>query len=312
MARGLTTHGMDRFRRIIVAMFTLSLAMPVGCQWRRGLDFHGAKDTSYEKMATQIEYPAESPCTQNSGDPSMNSPPPVTLDNDAKPEYSDITLQEAIRTALANSDVLRDLGGAVVREPETTRTTADTAIAETNPQFGTEAALSAFDAQFSTSTFWEKNDHLLNNEFFGGGTRNLQQDDAVFQAAITKKSATGAQFTIRHNVDYDSNNAPGNQFPSVWERERRSGNSPADFARGGVGVQSHRRAEQHAGAIQRCAGGADQYRRRAHGLRDWRARLDEQRGERLLGFVLWLSRLRSEGQGTRRGARYVAEDLRTV
>jgi hypothetical protein len=133
MARGLTTHCMDCFRPIIVAMLTLSLAMPVGCQWRRGLDFHGARDTSYEKMATQIEYPAESPCTQNSADPSINSPPPVTLDNDSKPEYRNISLQEAIQTALANSDVLRDLGGAVVRAPETTRTTTDTAIAETNP-----------------------------------------------------------------------------------------------------------------------------------------------------------------------------------
>jgi outer membrane protein TolC len=109
------------------------------------------------------------------------------------------------------------LGGAVVRSPDSTRTTADAAIAETDPRFGTEAALSAFDAQFSTSTFWEKNDQLLNNEFFGGGTRNLQQDDAVFQAAITKTAATGSQFTIRHNVEYDSNNAPGNQFPSVWD-----------------------------------------------------------------------------------------------
>jgi outer membrane protein TolC len=217
LARGLTMHSMDRLRRIIVSLLTLSLAMPTGCQWHRGMDFHGAKDASYEKMATQIEYPAESPCTQSSADSSINSPPPVTLDNNNKPEYCDITLQEAIGQALANSDVLRDLGGAVVRAPETTRTTTDAAIAETNPQFGTEAALSAFDAQFSTSTFWEKNDRLLNNEFFGGGTRNLQQDDAVFQAAITKKSATGSQFTIRHNVTYDSNNAPGNQFPSVWD-----------------------------------------------------------------------------------------------
>ena len=111
-------------------------------------------------MATQIEYPAESPCTQNSADPSINSPPPVTLDNDAKPEYWDVSLQEVIQLALANSEVLRDLGGAVVRAPDTTRTTVDTAIAETDPRFGTEAALSAFDAQFSTSTFWEKNDQL--------------------------------------------------------------------------------------------------------------------------------------------------------
>src|SRR4029078_7172728 len=72
------------------------------------------------------------------------------------------------------------------------------------------------DAQFMTSTFWEKNDRALNNEFFGGGTRLLQQDAGVFQTAITKRAATGSQFTIRHNVDYDANNAPGNVFASAW------------------------------------------------------------------------------------------------
>jgi outer membrane protein TolC len=216
-ARGLMTHGMDAFRRTIVVLLTTSMVMPAGCQWRRGADFHSTPEACYIKMATQIEYPAESPCTQNSGDPSVNSPPPVTLTDDKKPEYWDVSLQEVIQLSLANSEVLRDLGGATVRAPDTTRTTADVAIVETDPRFGTEAALSAFDAQFSTSTIWEKNDQLLNNQFFGGGTRNLQQDDAVFQAAITKTAATGSQFTIRHNVTYDQNNAPGNQFPSVFD-----------------------------------------------------------------------------------------------
>ena len=38
----------------------------------------------------------------------------------------------------------------------------------------------------------------------------------MFQAAITKRAVTGSQFTIRHNVDYDANNAPGNLFDSAW------------------------------------------------------------------------------------------------
>ena len=38
----------------------------------------------------------------------------------------------------------------------------------------------------------------------------------MFQTAITKRAVTGSQFTIRHNVDYDANNAPGNLFPSAW------------------------------------------------------------------------------------------------
>src|SRR4029079_2729800 len=71
-------------------------------------------------------------------------------------------------------------------------------------------------AQFLTSTYWEKNHRALNNQFFGGGTRKLYQDAGVFQAAFTKKGATGTQFTVRHNVDYDSNNAPGNLFESAW------------------------------------------------------------------------------------------------
>jgi outer membrane protein TolC len=125
-------------------------------------------------------------------------------------------LEQAIQIALSNSRVMRDLGGTVVRSPGTTRTALDPAVVETDPRFGIEAALSEFDAKFLASTFWEKNDRALNNEFFGGGTRVLQQDAGVFQAAITKRAATGSRFTIRHNVDYDANNAPGNAFASAW------------------------------------------------------------------------------------------------
>jgi hypothetical protein len=57
---------------------------------------------------------------------------------------------------------------------------------------------------------------MLNNEFFGGGTRDLFQDAGVFQTAITKRAATGSLFVIRHNVDYDANNSPGNEIPSAW------------------------------------------------------------------------------------------------
>ena len=191
--------------------------MPSGCLWQGNRSFEAcAPPGAYEQVASEIEYPAESACTVMNADESLASPQPWTIDTEGTPEYWDMSLEEAIQLALANSRVLRDLGGAVVRAPATTRTTLDPAIAETDPRFGIEAALSDFDAQFLTSTFWEKNDRALNNEFFGGGTRLLQQDVGVFQAAITKRAATGSQFTIRHNVDYDANNAPGNLFDSAW------------------------------------------------------------------------------------------------
>ncbi|MGD9636314.1 MAG: TolC family protein, partial [Pirellulales bacterium] len=192
-------------------------AAPSGCQWGSQNNFKGKTDKYFETLATTIEYPAESACTLNSNDPALGSPPPLTLLDAENPEYWNLSLPEVIEIALQNSTVLHQLGGTVIRAPDTVRTTYDPAIAESDPRFGVEAALSAFDAQFQSSVFWEKNHRALNNEFFGGGTRILFQDASVFQAAITKTAATGSQFTVRHNVDYDGNNAPGNLIPSAWD-----------------------------------------------------------------------------------------------
>jgi outer membrane protein TolC len=208
---------MNCTRKIFTLFLAALTALPTGCLWRGDRSFEAcAPPGAYERVASEIEYPAESDCTVTSADPSLASPQPWTIDTQGTPEYWDVSLEEVIQLALANSRVLRDVGGAVVRSPATTRTALDPAIAETDPRFGIEAALSEFDAQFMTSTYWEKNDRALNNEFFGGGTRILQQDVGVFQAAITKRAATGSRFTIRHNVDYDANNAPGNLFDSAW------------------------------------------------------------------------------------------------
>ncbi len=208
---------MNRLRKVLALILAGTLVLPSGCFLHSERSFKGAAPPGvYEQVASEIEYPAESACTQMNADESLASPRPWTIQTQGTPQYRDISLEEAIQITLQNSRVLRDLGGAVVRAPASTRTAFDPAATETDPRTGIEAALSAFDAQFLMSTFWEKNDRALNNQFFGGGTRILLQDDAVFQAAITKRAATGTQFTIRHNVDYDANNAPGNLFASAW------------------------------------------------------------------------------------------------
>lgn len=203
--------------KTLILSLTVFACASSGCGWRNHKAFEACSPPgAYERVASEIEYPAESECTTANADESLASPQPWTIATEGTPEYWDMSLEEAIQIALGNSQVLRDLGGAVVRAPASIRTTKDPAIAETDPRTGIEAALSEFDAQFLTSVFWEKNDRALNNEFFGGGTRLLQQDAGVFQAAITKRAVTGSQFTIRNNVDYDANNAPGNRFPSAW------------------------------------------------------------------------------------------------
>jgi outer membrane protein TolC len=208
---------MKRIRKLMVLLLSCAMLAPGGCQWRNKRSFEAcAPPGAYEKVASEIEFPAETDCTAAYADESLASPHPWTITTQGTPEYWNLSLEETIQMALANSRVLRDLGGAVVRSPGTTRTAIDPAIAETDPRFGIEAALSEFDAQFLTSTFWEKNDRAYNNEFFGGGSTIVQQDVGVFQAAITKRAATGSRFTIRHNVDYDANNSEGNLFDSAW------------------------------------------------------------------------------------------------
>jgi outer membrane protein TolC len=210
---------LERFRQILTLLLASTMVVPSsGCFLGKGdKPFHAnCPSGTYEKVASEIEYPAESPCTQNNNDESLASPHPWTIQTQGTPEYWDMSLEEVVQITLANSKVMRDLGGAVVRAPATIRTTLDPAAVETDPRTGIEAALSDFDAQFLTSVFWERNDRALNNQFFGGGTRLLTQDAGVFQAAITKRAVTGSQFTIRHNVDYDANNAPGNLFYSAW------------------------------------------------------------------------------------------------
>jgi outer membrane protein TolC len=208
---------MAPLRKILTLLLIATMVAPSGCSWRRDAKFKAAAaDGVYERVAAEIEYPAESACTEMQADESLAAPPPWTIDTQGTPEYWDVSLEEVIHLTMANSRVLRDLGGAVVREPAATRAAMDPAIVETDPRTGIEAALSDFDAQFLTSIFWEKNHRAFNNEFFGGGARKVYQDLGVFQAAITKRAATGSQFTVRHNVDYDANTAPGNRFPSAW------------------------------------------------------------------------------------------------
>ncbi|HUG18510.1 MAG TPA: hypothetical protein VMM56_05995 [Planctomycetaceae bacterium] len=90
------------------------------------------------------------------------------------------------------------------------------AIQETDPRFGVEAALSEFDAQFRSHTFFEKNNRVFNNQFFGGGVQRFTQDLHDHQTQLSKQTASGKQFFLRHNVDYDANNRTGNLFGSAW------------------------------------------------------------------------------------------------
>src|SRR5262249_8497873 len=102
----------------------------------------------------------------------------------------------------------------------TLQTVYDPAILET--QIAT--ALSTFDTAFTTSILWGRNTQPFNNGIQGGsltlaGTRYpiiSVNDSATFQAGLSKRTATGAQLGIVHNVNWSYQNSSFLVFPSAY------------------------------------------------------------------------------------------------
>jgi outer membrane protein TolC len=180
-----------------------------------------ASDQShYQAISKQVEVPDEPAGMINYAAPQTEmvrvTPPPLSLATEETEEYLDLSLEETLRLAFENAQILRDLGGTVLRVPDGARTKNDPSIVETDPRFGIEGALSAYDATFTSNFSFENNDRALNNVFFGGGVRELKQDFSTWQSQVAKTSATGTQFALKNYIQYDSNNAPGNAFYSAF------------------------------------------------------------------------------------------------
>jgi hypothetical protein len=130
--------------------------------------------------------------------------------------YVNRALDELTTEALRTSPVLRTLGGTVLRTPEIAVTSVNRQLQQTDPRFGTAAALSAFDAQLSATANFNKNDRIFNNNFYAGGATSFLQDYHDYQMELSKRTATGSALAIRGISNYDDNNAPANTFPSSW------------------------------------------------------------------------------------------------
>ena len=167
---------------------------------------------------------------------------PRTTERPEADEIWHLTLPEAIRIGLDNSEVVRviSLGAQGIPvggfEPTPLNTGAgagvasslgagtlssvyDPAIQET--QIAT--ALAVFDANFTTSILWGHNSSPVNNSLSAGvvntGARYplvFNQDNATFQSTLQKRAATGAVLQLQHNVAYLYSNSPANVYPSAY------------------------------------------------------------------------------------------------
>lgn len=204
-------------QRSIANTLTAMVALLAGCNLAGPNRNYDAELAHYKQIAGTVEHP------QLTTPPSDNlfTPQPRTIDHDAAPrdaqEWWDMPLEEAVQTALARSSVLRDLGGSVIRTPDSTKTILGPSLVATEPRFGMEAALSEFDATLASSVTAEKNDRMINNFVASGGTRFFEQDLINFQSQISKVGVAGTRMTLRGISTYDFNNASFNRFPSVWD-----------------------------------------------------------------------------------------------
>lgn len=209
--------------------------LAVGCRPQQPFYLHEDGDLShYVDKATEIEYPDVEPETLAEVDQAL---PPLTVDNNEVTEYWDLPLEEAVHIALKNSKVFRTLQQAAIgapREPESSLTLNpagvgtiyDPAIQESDPRFGVEGALSAFDAQLSTQLFWQQNDTPQNVAGFVTEfrPRAFRQDLGGFEAQLSKTYATGGTWSLSHTVDYEWNNAGGSrEWPSDWTANLQAG-----------------------------------------------------------------------------------------
>ncbi len=214
----------------------LSILTLTGCTPSRTFYLREDGDLSYYKgMATNIEYPDVESATL--ADVSHTLPPP-TLRNIEDYQFWDLCLQEAIETTLTNSKVVRLLrGGSAVgtipdgllSAPDQSPTVYDPAIQQANPGVGgrlgggVESALSAFDAQLTSSLLWSRNEQprnvRFNNQIQQIFARDFLQETATFQAELAKQTASGARFAVSQQTVYDGNNNPTRDVISDYNVE---------------------------------------------------------------------------------------------
>lgn len=226
-----------RMRELLASLLSLTTLVG-GCARHSPPPNHFNFDPAYyNDVATQIEEPRLNElCLEHP----PASQPPITLESFESHEPWHLSLPEAVQSALANSKIVRQIAQppgtrglaasiagpsrTLLGQPQAAPTTYDPAIQESSTG-GVESALSAFDAQFSTSMFWEKRERPINRSggfgfFFPSDSL---QDLGTYKAELSKRSATGARYYVQNNVNYTFDNSPTRGVPSEYQLNYQAG-----------------------------------------------------------------------------------------
>lgn len=167
----------------------------------------------YVDKASSIEYPVVEDVRVQ--DPRLLAAPRSISSLDGV-NPREVTLTECIQMALEKATVLRDAGSLgspgnpILARPATAPSILDPAIQQTGFLFGNrgyEAALSDFDALFTTNATWGRNSVPQNQANVGiGQGQSLVTESFNLQSRLEKPFASGATGAIQFDANYDGNN----------------------------------------------------------------------------------------------------------
>ena len=133
---------------------------------------HETTKSYHDNYGLRIEYPEVAQCATPQTEAAKQAISPKALEDPSKLPVLEITLEQAIQQAVQQSPVLRRIGGTVVGTPVSfggAATVYDPALTASSTAQGTEAALSAFDAQWTQQLFWTNVDRPANRLPFDAG-----------------------------------------------------------------------------------------------------------------------------------------------
>jgi hypothetical protein len=210
---GVTTNRWKRSTALtlLLAMFGQGCAGPgARLQYLIGED-RGLEH--YENYATSIEYPTET--QKHEPNPELlRGPRSITSLEEVEPR--EMTLNECVRLALTNADIIIDdqsfgsPSNPLLGNPTRVASVWDNAIQDTGFLFGnlgTEAALSNFDPILTSSLQGGVSEDPQTTQNIGigaGGT--LQDHTSQFQTRLEKTLATAGTLAVQHDINYSRSN----------------------------------------------------------------------------------------------------------
>jgi outer membrane protein TolC len=188
-----------------------------GCRGAQELHYLGEADLQhYRNSALQVEYPN---ICEETPQEVVYSQRPRTVKERAQDEIWDLSLVDAIHTAIANNKMIRTRAGQnqLLANPTNSPSVYDPALRASGFLFGNrgvEAALSDFDAQFTTTAIWGRNETVSNSSAVPGFVSTSETH--AFTSQLSKTIATGGVLALNHNWNYLGSNNSGLLFPSTY------------------------------------------------------------------------------------------------